>query len=148
MRAEPGSPELEGGYLLGLLEVARVSWGFEPLWTQSVFRLSKPSLDSAVERTPVIILTLKRGGGDCLDLKTKANQPPGLRRWLSGERMGPVRVRIPRTHMKTRQVWQLPITTALGGRDSVPGVSCLRRLRLAGQEEFQAQRETGSVNRE
>lgn len=49
--------------------------------------------------------------------------------------------------MKTRQVSQLPITTALGGRDSVPGVSCLHRLRLAGQEEFQAQRESGSVNK-
>lgn len=110
----------------------------------SVFRLSKPSLDSAVERTPVIILTLKRGGGVCLDLKTKAKQPHQLRRWLSGESMGPVRVRIPKTHIKARQVWQLPITAALGGRDSIPGVSCLHRL--AGNEELQAQQETISVN--
>lgn len=62
MRAEPGSPELEGGCSLGLLEVTRNSWGFEPLWTQSVFRLSKLGLDSGVERIPVIILTLKGVG--------------------------------------------------------------------------------------
>lgn len=70
--------------LLGLQELARVRWGFEPLWFQSLFRLSKYSLDSGVERTSVIILTFKRAGDDCVDLKTKAKQPHGLRTWLSG----------------------------------------------------------------